>query len=166
LVFHQQSRSYPQQVSASAPTLKQQIHILFLEFSPHILSLKTVNKSNSIIQEGLELLVDSFPLLCRCCEDFPAAVFHHNLPQHEGFKHRNERAALSTFQVMRDVLYIFKICSPTTNISAAISMMWTLRHLASTMPWVSGSQLRGIEDGKGGTTIGIVGAMVLDKLRH
>jgi len=121
LAFHWRSRSYGQLVSSSGSTRKQKIHILFLDFLPQKFPIRTVDKSNSIIQEGLERLVDSFPLLCGCYEDFPTTVFHHYLPQHEGLEHRNKRAALPTFQVMPDVPDIFMICSPVTKTLAFIS---------------------------------------------
>ena len=46
------------------------------------------------------------PLLLLCI-----AVFHHDLPQHEGLVHHIERAALPTFQVMRNIVYIFRFAA-------------------------------------------------------
>ena len=107
--------------------------------------LTKATASNSIIQEGLELLIDGLPLLFRCLEDFPTAVFHHDLPQHEGLEHRNERAALPTFQVMCDILYFFNI------LNAMISTYYLnnvdLMYLVSTRLMVSDPQPRGDEGG-------------------
>ena len=79
-------------------------------------------------------MVDRFPIVRLCVEDFPA-VFHHDLPQHESLKHRNKRASLPAFQVVRDVLPIFRISSPraisSANADANDVRFYTFRRVES-----------------------------------